>query len=182
MSYTGNFDTAKIYLNTGLNERAKEYLLKVLDAVPEEERGAANAIYLKSLVLLARIQLEAGDPERCAAYVEKGLSIKPDHADLSFLKALMLWDNRRYDEMFLALMDYLGALIHAEAARYEYEYAGQQVVAEVVYKLLPEAYAKAAARQELAAAIAAMAARTDNEMIVAVNKVLQEVKKNEQGS
>lgn len=175
MSYIANFDTARIYLKTGLKARAHEYLAKVLDAIPAEERTAANPVYLKTLTLLARLGIEGGERERCAAYVEQGLAAKPDHADLLFLKALLLWDVQRHDEMFLSLMGYLGAVTAEDAAGHEYEYGGQRVVAESLYKLIPECYAKSASRARLAAAIADSAARSDNAMIQLVHKILQEV-------
>lgn len=175
MSYTANFETAKIYVKTGLKVRAEEYLVKVVEAVPEAERETNNSVYLKALSLLARLHIEKGDREGSARYVEQGLSAKPDHADLLFLKALLLWDIGRHDEMFLNLMGYLGAVVAANASRYDYDYNGEKVVAEAIYKLIPEAYAKAVARPRLAAAIAEAASRSENTMIRTVHKILQEV-------
>lgn len=175
MIYTANFETAKIYIKTGLKKRAKEYLEKVLRAVPEAEREASNGVYLKSLFLLARLHLEDGDRKGSADYIDRGLAVKPDHADLLFLKALLLWDIARHDEMFLNLMAYLGAVIAADAGRYDYEYNGESVVAEAIYKLIPEAYTKAAARHQLADAIAEAASRSENSMIQTVHRILQDV-------
>lgn len=175
MSYTANFDTAKIYLKTGLKARAREYLVKVIEAIPADECAADNLVYLKTLTLLARLSIEGGERERCIGYVDRGLAVKPDHADLLFLKALLLWDDERHDEMFLNLMGYLGAVVDQNAAQYEYEYSGQKVVAEALYKLLPESYAKSASRPQLAAAISDSAASSANTMIQAVHKILQEV-------
>ncbi|MEK7321707.1 MAG: hypothetical protein AABZ84_01350, partial [Pseudomonadota bacterium] len=90
MSYTANFDTAKIYLKTGLKARAQEYLVKVVEAIPTHECVAGNLVYLKTLTLLARLSLEGGERARCIGYVDRGLAVKADHADLLFLKALLL--------------------------------------------------------------------------------------------
>jgi len=177
MSYTANFETAKIYLATGLKERAREYLVKVVDSVPEQERSTGNAVYLKALALLARLAIEDSDRDHSAGYIEQGLAIKPDHADLLFLKALLFWDIQRYDDMFLALMAFLGAVLADDAAKFDYEYIGEKVVAEAVYKLLPDAYMKAASSEQLAAAIAAAAAHTDNALIKTVHKVLQKAER-----
>src|SRR3569832_262131 len=92
MSYAANFETAKIYFKSGLKERAKEYLVNVVQAVPEAERDV---------------------------------------------------------------------------------YSGERVVAEAIYKLLPEAYVHAASRAQLAVAIAEAAARSDNKMIRTVHEILQ---------
>lgn len=182
MSYTANFETAKIYVSTGLKARAKEYLVKVVDAVPENERTADNTVYLKALVLLARFALEESDRGGSASYIDMGLAVKADHADLLFLKALVFWDIQRHDDMFLSLMGYLSAIVSHDSTRFEYEYAGERVVAEAIYKLLPEAFAKSAARDQLAAAIAEMAARTDNAMIITVHNVLQRMDSHGQGN
>ena len=173
MSYAANFETAKIYFKSGLKERAKEYLVNVVQAVPEAEREINNDVYLKALSMLARLHLEAGDRGRSADYVEQGLAAKADHADLLFLKALLLWDIGRHDDMFLNLMGYLGAVVATDAARYDYDYSGERVVAEAIYKLLPEAYVHAASRAQLAVAIAEAAARSDNKMIRTVHEILQ---------
>lgn len=174
MSYTANFETAKIYADTGLKVRAKEYLEKVVNDVPECERKAGNVVYLKALSMLARIALEESDRARSAEYIDAGLRVKHDHADLLFLKALLFWDIQRYDEMFLTLMIYLGALFDESSTSFDYEYAERKVVAEAIYKLLPEAFSRSEARPQLAKAIAEKAGMTDNAMIKLVNKVLQE--------
>src|SRR3569832_1571657 len=67
MSNAANFETAKIYFKSGLKERAKEYLVNVVQAVPEAEREVNNDVYLKALSMLARLHLETGDGERRAA-------------------------------------------------------------------------------------------------------------------
>src|SRR3569832_2561858 len=146
MSYAANFETAKIYFKSGLKERAKEYLVNVVQAVPEAEREVNNNDKLMSLSMLARLHLETGDRERSADYVEQGLAAKADHADLLFLKALLLWDIGRHDDMILNLMGYLGAVVATDAARYDYDYSGERVVAEAIYKILPETYVHAASR------------------------------------
>src|SRR3569833_4578681 len=97
MSYAANFETAKIYFKSGLKERAKEYHVNVVQAVPEAEREDNKDVYLKALSMLARLHLETGDRERSAAYVEQGLAAKADHAELLFLKARVLWDIGRHD-------------------------------------------------------------------------------------
>src|SRR3569833_3190075 len=66
MSYAANFETAKIYFKSGLKERAKEYLVNVVQAVPEAEREVNNDVYLQALSMLARLHLETGDRERSA--------------------------------------------------------------------------------------------------------------------
>src|SRR3569623_119362 len=140
MSNAANFETAKIYFKSGLKERAKEYLVNVVQAVPEAEREINNDVYLKALSMLARLHLEAGDRGRSADYVEQGLAAKADHADLLILKAQMLWDIGRHDDMFLILLGFLGVVVVTDAARYDYVYSGERVGAEAIYMLLPEAY------------------------------------------
>src|SRR3569833_2587224 len=173
MGDAAELGTAEIYMKWGLKERAKEDLVNVAQAVPEAEREVNNDVFLLALSMLARLHLETGDRERSADYVEQGLAAKADHADLLFLKALLLWDIGRHNDMFLNLMGYLGAVVATDAARYDYDYSGERVKAEAIYKLLPEAYVHAASRAQLAVAIAEAAARADNKMIRTVHEILQ---------
>src|SRR3569833_3341194 len=135
MSYTANFETAKIYLVTGLKERAREYLVKVVDSVPEQERSTGNAVYLKALALLARLAIEDSARDHSAGYIEQGLAIKPDHADLLFLKALLFWDILRYKNKKQKKKNKHNTKHTNNTTKNNYEYIGEIVGADAVYKL-----------------------------------------------
>lgn len=177
MSYAGNLETAEIYLSAGLKNRTEEYLNDVLASVPQNEKSGNNPVYLKALELRARLRLEAGDRESAMHCIDEGLGFKQDHVDLLFLKALFLWDMQRYDEMFVALIDYLGAVAGEQKPEFRYEYSGRNVIEKVMGELLPEAFAKAQSREQLAQAIADRARNSTNEVIQAVYRVIQEVHK-----
>lgn len=177
MSYAGNLETAEIYLSAGLKNRTEEYLDDVLASVPQAERIGNNPVYLKALELRARLRLEAGDRESAIHCIDEGLDLKQDHVDMLFLKALFLWDMQRYDDMFLALIDYLGAVAGEQRPEFRYEYGGKNVIEKVLGELLPEAFAKAQSREQLAQAIADRAKNSSNEVILAVYRVIQKVQK-----
>ncbi|HHM04485.1 MAG TPA: hypothetical protein ENJ19_01920 [Gammaproteobacteria bacterium] len=172
MDYKANLDTVKIYLATGLTERAREYLQKILSGTPEAQRRAADPVYLKAVALSARLCLEEEDRQGGAAHIEHGLSLKPDHADLLFMKALIYWDIQRFDEMFVVLVAFLAAVTAADAEQYDYQYAAQPVLSDVVYKLLPEAFDKATSRTALAEVVQKAAAVSHSDLIQTVHTVL----------
>ena len=177
MSYSGNLETAEIYLSAGLKDRTEEYLDDVLATVPQSERIGNNPVYLKALELRARLRLEAGDRDSAIRCIDEGLGLKQDHLDLLFLKALFLWDMQHYDDMFVALIDFLVAVTGEQQPEFRYEYGGKNVIEKVMGELLPMSFAKAPSRDQLEQAIAARAMNSSNEVIQAVYSVIQKVQK-----
>ncbi|HHQ41497.1 MAG TPA: hypothetical protein ENK20_04310 [Chromatiales bacterium] len=177
MDVSANLDTAQLYLNTGLLERAAEYLDAVEEAVPEEARGAANAEWLRWLALRARLDLMREDRAACAARIGEGLALAPQHVDLLFLRTLIYWDCARPDEMFVSLLAYLGAVAATppgEASRYEY--ASPAVVRDALETLLPAAYRAAPSRAAFREAVEQAARRArGNELFATVLALLERI-------
>ena len=175
MSYAGNLETAEIYLSAGLKDRTEEYINDVLASVPEAEKVGGNPVYLKALELRARLRLEAGDRDSAIHCIDEGLGHKHDHVDLLFLKALFLWDMKCYDDMFVTLIDYLVAVTGEQRPESRYEYGGKNVIEKVMGELLPESFAKAPSRDQLAQAISERATHSSSEVIQAVYRIIQKV-------
>ena len=177
MDVSANLDTAQLYLNTGLLERAAEYLEAVEEAVPEGERGAANGEWLRWLALRARLDLMREDRAACAERIGEGLALAPQHVDLLFLRTLIYWDCGRPDEMFVSLLAYLGAVAATppeEAARYEY--ASPAVVRDALETLLPAAYRAAPSRAAFREAVERAARRArGNELFATVLALLERI-------
>lgn len=144
MSYEANFQSALSYLKLGDVQKAVESLNRVYEQIPVPEKTRENAVYLKTVSLLARFGLEQKSKERVWGLVNEGLGVKDDHVDLLFLKALLLLDEHRFDEMLVMLVSYL---LHAPSAEdiqtYRYELLGDKFEAEIFGNLLPAAYREA---------------------------------------
>lgn len=138
-SYTANYNYAMSYLKLGQREAALEALKRALSQVPEDEKNKDNATYLSILSVIAFIVIEDKDYAGVARYVEEGLSIKHNHADLLFMKALLLLDEKRFDEMLEALIHYLLSLDETDSDRFNYRYAHEGALKEVYDNLLPMA-------------------------------------------
>jgi tetratricopeptide (TPR) repeat protein len=175
MSYEANYNTALTYLNAGLTDRAFELLDKAAKEVPDGEKTRDNAVYLKILSLLAKINLEKGMKDAATLYIEEGLKVKTDHSDLLFLKALYLWDTNRYDEMFGAIVTYLVSLVTLERDKYDYEFTGEGALKEVFETLIPVAYKKSQTRGETITIVKQLAEKTQNALLQRAYDVMLEM-------
>lgn len=174
MNTNANFETAQVYAKVGFKERAHEQLLGVLSSIPPEARTADNAMYLKSLALLAQLSLHLRKSEEMPGYVDEGLRLKPDHADLLFMRALNFWDMHAYDEMFATCVQYLEAVTAPDAQRYEYDFAAPAALKEMLGTLIPQAYKRAPSREAFAAAVRRRAADSPNELLRLLAQLLAE--------
>ncbi len=138
-SYVANYNFSLSYLKSNQKDAAGEALESALAQVPENEKNGNNPVYLSILLLLAFLGLEKNDFERVARYAEEGLAVKKDHADLLFVKALLLMDLKRFDEMLEVLIHYLLALDAADREKFDYKYTSEAALKEVYYSLLPVA-------------------------------------------
>ena len=123
-SYTANYNYAMSFLKFKQKEEAEYALKRALSQVPGNEKNENNIVYLSILANLAFLALERRDLESSARCVEEGLAVKNNHADLLFIKALMLMDIKRFDEMLEALILYLLAIDVTDAGKFNYQHAG----------------------------------------------------------
>jgi tetratricopeptide (TPR) repeat protein len=172
VSYQANYDTAITYLRVGLEDRAKESLEKTLESVPGNEKTNDNIVYLKTLFLLSKINLEKNNMKEALQYLDEGLHVKKDHADLLFLWSLCLGNAKRYDEMFASLIRYLVSLTARDEDRYEYEFSGDAALGEVCDKLIPLSYTHSSTPQEFCAIVRQLAEKTQSP---AINKALETI-------
>jgi len=172
VSYQANYDTAITYLRVGLEDRARESLEKTLESVPDNEKTDDNIVYLKTLFLLSKINLEKDDIRKALQYLDEGLRVKKDHADLLFLWSLCLRNAKRYDEMFASLITYLVSLTARDEGRYEYEFSGEAALGEVCDKLIPLSYTHSSAPREFCDVVKRLAEKTQNP---AINKALEAI-------
>lgn len=155
MSYAANLETAKVFLKVGQKKQARESLLRAMAGIPPEEKSGDNVGYLKTLAMLAKMHVEDSDWDRALVCVEEGLSAKPDHVDLVFLKILYFLDMKRYDEMLAMCGIYL--LSYGTDAEYDYEFNNGKVLNEVYTNFLPLLRQRCADREQVRSVIARLA-------------------------
>ncbi len=139
-AYEANYNSALTFLKYKQNDSAIETLKRALSQVPENEMDLNNVTYLSILSVLSFLLLQKSEIGISHQYVEQGLAVKKDHADLLFVKALILLDRKRYDELLEALITYLLALGEKDNLKYDYRYTHEQALKEVYDTLLPMAY------------------------------------------
>ncbi|MFZ5861387.1 MAG: hypothetical protein ACOYXR_00860 [Nitrospirota bacterium] len=172
MRYEANYDTAVTYLMAGLTDRAKESFLAALAGVEASQKVRTNVVYLRILAVLAKIALQQGARAEADAYIVEGLRVKPDHADLLFLRTLYCWEEKRFDDMFGAAVSYLVSYGSTDRARYEYEFFGDGPVREMFATLIPLAYAKSATRLQTLEVVRKLAETTKNPLVQRAYQVM----------
>lgn len=173
MNYTANCETAKTYIKAGLNDTAYEYLIDTLKSVPKKERTGENGAFLEIIVFLAQLELFKNQKKNAIKRIELGLKLNPNHIDLLFLKTLYLWNEKRFDDMFVTLMHYLMGILLITQTATQYNYASKHAQKEIIEKLLPDAYFGSNNRLEFSQAICHLAARSKHEFFTELATLIQ---------
>lgn len=138
-SYKANYDSALSFLKLDQKEPAIEALKRALSQVANDEKLESNTTYLSILAVLAFLSLEKREFENATAYVEEGLAVKKNHADLLFVKSLLLFDAKRFDEMLEVIIHYLLALGEKDTDKFDYKYTHPGALKEIYDALIPTA-------------------------------------------
>jgi len=138
--YIANYESALSFMTRDQHDAAFEVLQRALSQVPENEMTGDNAAYLNILSQLSFLFLERRELERAYDHVSKGLEAKKDHADLLFLKSLVMFDLNRYDEMLEAIINYLVAIDEGNAHLFDYRFVNPGIFKELFERLIPKAY------------------------------------------
>lgn len=175
--YIANFNSAISYLKIGQNEHAKESIRRALSQVPDDAKRGDNPVYLKILALSARFAIEEKDYDAANIYISEGIALKDDHADLLFLKALIMMDHRRYDEMFAELIKYLLSCGAGDAKNYDYDFVNTAALQEAMEKLLPTAYENALDHASLRNVVERLSDVSGNEYLKRAHEIMQSIDK-----
>ena len=175
MSYQSNFNSALTYMKLGQKELAIESLKRAMSQIPDKEKTKDNAAYLEMLALIAKFNFEKKDGNEAIKNIEEGLKIKENHADLLFLKALYLLDNKMFDEMLAVLINYLLTLTSADKDIYDYEFTGQNALDEVFGNLIPLSYKNSPQYKSINDIVKKMADASQNEYIKRAYNVMNEI-------
>ena len=138
--YQANYYSALSYRKVDLKEEGLDCLKRAYSQIPEDHKTADNRIYLHILSYLGVSYIELSNQKKAKTYIEEGLKVKQDHMDYLFLNAILLLDEKRYDEMLEAIIHFLLAVSSTEIGDPDCLYAQEVVVNEVYENLLPTAY------------------------------------------
>ncbi len=174
-AYEANYNSALTFLKYNQKDVAIETLKRALSQVPEDERNGNNTIYLSILSVISFLLVEKSAAGNADQYVEQGLAVKKDHADLLFVKALILLDNKRYDEVLEAVINYLLALEEKDILKYDYRYAGYQALKEVYETLIPMAYKASLQYDKIRDIVERLCSVSDNDRLKKARDIMVEI-------
>ncbi|MGB3942186.1 MAG: hypothetical protein WBK96_11905 [Candidatus Manganitrophaceae bacterium] len=174
-SYTANYQSGLSYLKLNLKDPARETLKRALAQVSQDEMREDNPVYLGIVSTLAVLSLEQADFEEACRYVDQGLSVKKDYLDFLFIKALLLMDQKRYDEMLETLIHYLLAKGNGDVTVYDYRYSHEGVLKEVYENLLPTSYRLAFQQVEIKALVRKLSQAARNEWLKKAYEIIDKI-------
>lgn len=175
--YIANFNSAISYLKIGQNEHAKESIKRALPQVPDDAKRGDNPVYLKILAFSARFAIEEKDYDAADIYISEGLALKDDHADLLFLKAMIMMDNKMFTEMFAELIKYLLSCKADDAKEYDYDFINNIALNEVFEKLLPLSYENSVDHPSLSEVVSNLKDKTGNEYLKKAYEIVSSIDK-----
>jgi tetratricopeptide (TPR) repeat protein len=176
-AYEANYNTALTFLKYNQKDAAIETLKRALSQVPDDEKNENNAVYLSILSVLSFLLVEKSEVGNSDQYVEQGLAVKKDHADLLFVKSLILLDQKRYDEVLEVLITYLLTLGEADSMKYDYRYTHDQALKEVFDTLIPTAYRYAFQYDKISNITERLCKASDNESLKKARDIMVEIDK-----
>jgi hypothetical protein len=155
--------------------QALDCLNRAYSQVSSEHKSVDDIFYFNILSNLSFLSLEKGDKIRTKSLIEEGLSIKKDHADLLFLKTLLLMDEQRYDEMLEALTHYFLSLGADDISLYNYIYTHEGALIEIYDNLLPVAYKYAFQHSQIRDVVSRMCEVTNNRWLVRAHEIMVKI-------
>ncbi|MBF0539975.1 MAG: hypothetical protein HQK91_00795 [Nitrospirae bacterium] len=148
-TYKANLDSAIAYLKVGQKGLALDALTKALGQVPEQDINIDNAAYFKILALLAELNISETNQIDAARYLDQGLHIKPDHADLLFLKGVLLYEQGEFDITLVLITRFLVGIEAPDAKYYDYVYNNDGAVNEAMENIAINAYKNSVNKEKL---------------------------------
>jgi tetratricopeptide (TPR) repeat protein len=177
-SYIANLNTAVAYLKMGKRDQARDSLKRAFSQVPEDEKKSDNLSYVKILSYTAAIAIGDEDYAKAAKYVEEGLSLKEGHADLLFMRLLVLRHRGAYNAMFPDVLKYLIACSSAEDRTiYEYGFTTPELIKQVMDEILPPAYENSADHEAYMAAVTRFVENTGSPFLKMAHEIMTNIDK-----
>lgn len=139
-AYIANINSGVAYLKTGQREQAKESFIRAISQTPIEEKRADNAIYLRALTLLSILTTDEGEYVIARNYIDEGLALKDNHADLLYLKMFIMNKNGDYADMLPSVIRYLHSCNEEGSDIYDYGFVNKETIDIVMDQMLPVSY------------------------------------------
>jgi hypothetical protein len=175
--YEANYRSALSFLKLGIKEQALDCLDRAYAQVPNDKKSGSNTVYLDILDTLAILSFERGEKEKVGKLIGEGLSIKKNHADLLFMRSLLLMDERRYDEMLESIIHYYLSITDDDVALYNYKYVHEGALREVHDNLFPTAYRNAFQHEHIREIIFNLAKTTQNQWLIKACELMASIDK-----
>lgn len=147
--YKANLDSAIAYLKVGQKGLALDALTKALAQVPKEDINPDNADYFKVLTLLSELYISASKQIEAVKLIDHGLEIKPDHADLLFLKGILVYELREFDIALVLITRFLVGIESPDAKYYNYVYNNQGAINEAMENIAITAYKNSVNKEKI---------------------------------
>ena len=170
--YVANLNSAIAYLKMGKRDHARESLNRAFSQVPEDEKKSDNPSYIKMLSFLAAMAVGDGDYESAATYIDEGLALKEIHADLLYMRLLVLMHRGAYNEMIPFVLKYLIACGADDSSVYDAGFTTQEVIDKVMNEMLPMAYENASGREGYVAAVTRFIETTGNKLLKRAHEIM----------
>ena len=173
--YEANYKSALSFLKLGMKEQAFDCLNLAFSQVSPENKTIDNVLYFYILSDLSVLSIEKPDKGRAKALIEEGLSVKKDHADLLFLKALLLMDENRYDEMLESITHYFLSSTAGDISLYNYRFTHEGALREIYDNLLPVAYKNAFQHLQIRDVVFRLCEVTNNIYLLRAHEIMVKI-------
>ena len=147
--YKANLDSAIAYLKVGQKGLAMDALKKAIGQVPSEDMKPDNAVYFKILALLSEMYISEAKQIEAAKLIDRGLELKPDHADLIFLKCILLYEEKEFDLALVLVTRFLIGIESPDASYYDYIYNNPSAIAEALENISINAYKNSVSKEQI---------------------------------
>lgn len=171
-SYEANYYSALSYLKMNLKEEAMDCFERAYSQIPEGHKREDNVVYFQILSRLVVFHLETSHPEQSKQFVEEGLGIKRDYPDLLFLKAVLLVDDQKYDEMLEAIILYLLTISDIQMDHSDYLYVNEVALDEVYNNLIPMAYRSALNSRPIREIVEKLSNKTQSQWLTRAHTIM----------
>jgi len=173
--YISNLNSAIAYLKMGKRDNAREALNRALSQVPEEEKKSDNPSYIKLLSYLAAVAVGDEDYTSAARYIEEGLALKEIHADLLYMRLLVLIHRGAYNAMFPDVLKYLIACGAEDRNLYDCGFTTQEAIDKVMNEMLPLAYEHSTNHEAYFAAVMRYTETMDNKLLKRAHEIMKSI-------
>jgi len=172
-SYDANYQSGLSYLKLHLKDQALDCFHRAYAQLSDEDKTEKNIVFFAILGNLAQFALRGNNMEAAKKWVNEGLCVKENHADLLYLNCLLFLDDKRYDEMLGGIIHFLMALGEGDVDDYAYQYTHPAALDEIYDHLLPTAYKRAIEGDAIRGVVERLCAKTGDKGLKKALDIMQ---------